>query len=279
MTHDDGLRPEVPTATPASASREQIELVVSVMAYPVISTQMGEVVCVAGFRSEQIWTSPWVRLFPFHVRRMPADIRVHKWDIIRLSAAKTSKDGRPESMAPDMDSIEIVGRLNTRRNWEARRALVDSHRGRTMLDLLSDHLERSTSLGVVEPGQILDLEVTARPQSELVEAKRKAQEEVAQGDLFSLEDRQPLEPVPFDFHFIFRCVDESEPRRLKVIDWEINQAFRQYRSRYDRPEERIREHWLNDVCGPKQDPAFFVGNLKRFPEQWLLLGIFWPKRL
>ena len=265
-------------ANPAPSNREQIEVVVSVMAYPVISTQMGEVVCVAGFRSDQLWASPWVRLFPFHVRRVPTNVRVHKWDVIRLWVTRTSKDSRPESVSPDMDSIEIVGTIDTKHNWEARRALVDPHRGRSMRNLMADHAERSTSLGVVEPGEILDLEVTPRSESDLSEARNKAEAEVAQADLFSLEDRQPLEPVPFDFHLVFRCDDDTEPRRLKVIDWEINQAFRRYRSLYRNPEQKIREHWMDDVCGPARDPAFFVGNLKRFPGQWLLLGIFWPKK-
>jgi hypothetical protein len=266
----------MPSST--SPHGEGIEVLVSVMAYPAISSQMGEVVCVAGFRVDNLWQSDWVRLFPFHVRHMPSEVRVHKWDIVRLRARPTPKDTRPESFAPDMDSIEIVGHMDTKNNWRDRKIAVDPHRGKTMLELEADQAVRNASLGVVEPGEILDVEVTPRSPKELEEAKRRAEAETLQGDLFSLEDRLPLEPLPFDFHVRFRCTDEIEPRRLKIIDWEINQAFRNYRNLYDDPEERVRDRWLNTVCGPKTDPAFFVGNQKRFPEQWLLLGIFWPGR-
>jgi hypothetical protein len=148
-----------------------------------------------------------------------------------------------------------------------------------MAEVLAEQASSGISLAVVETGQILDLEVTRRDEKELREAQEKAKKEAAQGNLFSLEDRQPLEPNPFfDFHFVVQYPDESEPRRLKVIDWEINQAYWQYRSRYPDPEQRVREHWLNDVCGLGNDPSFLVGNQHRFPDQWLLLGIVWPKR-
>lgn len=268
----------MPSST--SPHGEEIEVLISVMAYPAISTQMGEVVCVAGFRVDKLWQSDWVRLFPFHVRQMPTDIRVHKWDVVRLKARPTSKDSRPESLAPDMDSLKIVRHLDTKHNWQSRRGVVDPHRGMTMQELEQAREDEGKSLGVVEPGEVLDIEVKGRSKSDLEEANHKAKESTLQGGLFSLDEKEPLEPIPFDFHLVFRSPGESEPRRLKIIDWEINQAFRRNRrDGYERPEERVREHWLNVVFGPKNDPALFVGNQKRFPEQWLLLGIFWPQRV
>jgi hypothetical protein len=257
---------------------QDIEVAVSVMAYPAISTKHGEVVCVAGFRTDTLMQPDWVRLFPFRVRDTPAKLRVRKWDVIRLRARRSSQDQRPESLTPDLDSIEVTGHLDPKGNWKARRALVDPHRGRTMRQILAEHDATGISLAVVEPGEILDMIVTPRPPQDLDEARRKAEAEVAQADLFSLEDRQPLEPIPFDFHFVLQYPDEPEPRRLKVIDWEINQAFRNYRRSYPNPEQVVRDRWLNDVCGPQQDPVFLVGNQHRFPDQWLLLGIVWPKR-
>jgi len=213
--------------------------VISVMAYPSISMRHGEVVCVAGFRSDTLWQPDWVRLFPFRVRDVPQHLRVRKWDVIRLRARKASTDQRPESLTPDMDSIRVTGHLDTRHNWEARRALVEPHRGRTFREVLARHAAHGASLAVAEAGEILDAEVTPRPTKELEDARLKAEREVAQGELFSLEDRQPLEPIPFDFHVVTRYTDDSEPRRLKVIDWEINQAFRNYRSSYSDPEQRF----------------------------------------
>jgi len=257
---------------------EEIEVAVSVMAYPAISSRHGEVVCVAGFRHDTLWQPDWVRLFPFRVRDVPVDLRVHKWDLIRLRVRKSSSDHRPESFTPDMDSIRVVGRLDTKRNWQARRALVDPHRGKSMREVLAEQASSGASLAVVETGEILNLEVSPRSPKELDEARQRAEREVAQGDLFSLDSREPLEPVPFDFHFVVKYQDDPDPRRLKVIDWEINQAYRNYRREYPDPEQRVRDRWLNVVCGSKNDPAFLMGNQHRFPDQWLLLGIVWPRR-
>lgn len=208
---------------------------------------------------------------------MPTELRVHKWDVVRVRVKK-STDKRPESFTPDMDSIRCIGHVGTKKNWEQRRALVQPHRGKTMKQVLAEHMESGSSLAVVEPGRILDVEVTPRSTEDLETLRLKAKMEVAQADLFSLEDRKPLEPIPFDFHLVVQYPDEVEPRKLKIIDWEINQQFRKFRNLYTSPEQKVREHWLNVVLGPDKDPTFFVGNHHRFPHQWMILGIVWPKK-
>jgi hypothetical protein len=257
---------------------ESIEVAVSVMAYPAISMRLGEVVCVAGFRTDQVMQPDWIRLYPFQVRNAPADLRVHKWDTIRLRARKATSDARPESMTPDMDSIRVTGHLDPTHNWRSRMALVDPNRKASMRQVIDDHAATGASLAVVEPGEILDLETTARSASELEHARQRAAVAAAQGDLFSLHDRQPLEPIPFDFHFVVQYPDEPEPQRLKVIDWEINQAYRNYRGDHPHPEAVVRDRWLNVVCAADRNPLFLVGNQHRFPDQWLQLGTVWPKR-
>lgn len=257
---------------------EDLEMAVSVMAYPAITMRHGEVVCVAGFRTDRLWRPDWIRLFPFRVRDVPSEVRVHKWDIIRLRVLPSTNDARPESRRPVMDGLQTVGHLDTADNWASRKVLVDPHRGKTMRDVLSQSEADGTSLAVIESGEILDLDVTKRPTTELTALEEKARDAIAQGDLFSLDERVPLEPVPYDFHLVVRYPDDVEPRRLKIVDWEINQAFRRYRHGYAKPEEVVRRHWLEEVCGEDKDPVFFVGNMHRFPSQWLLLGIHWPRR-
>ena len=95
--------------------RETITMVVTVMAYPAISTKHGETVCVAGIRTDQLMTSSWVRLFPFKVRDMPTAARIHKWDEIEVEVVKASGDHRPESYTPNLDSIRVIRRLGTER--------------------------------------------------------------------------------------------------------------------------------------------------------------------
>lgn len=260
--------------------REKITMVVTVMAYPAISTKHGETVCVAGIRTDQLMTSSWIRLFPFKVRDMPSTARIHKWDEIEVEVVKASGDHRPESYTPNLDSIRVVRHLGTGRSWSERRAVVDPlPLDVTMAEVEHRQTSDATSLAAVRTGHVLDLEITPRPVKELEEQRSKAEQAVQQGDLFSLGDRhEPLEPIPFNFHYVTRYTDESEPRRLKIIDWEINQAWRKWRLEYPDPEQRIRDKWMNELLAPGRDPLFFVGNMHRFQDQFLLLSVFWPPR-
>jgi hypothetical protein len=35
---------------------------------------------------------------------------------------------------------------------------------------------------------------------------------------------------------------------------------------------------MNELLAPGRDPLFFVGNMHRFQDQFLLLSVFWPPR-
>lgn len=260
--------------------RETIKLVVTVMAYPAISVRHGETVCVAGIRTDLLMSNSWVRLFPFRVRNLSAATRIHKWDEISVEVSKSANDRRPESYTPNLDSLEILRHVGTHRGWQERRAIVDQlPLIPTMAVLDRQQAVDSTSLAVVPVGEVLDMEVSPRPRAEIDELSERARRATALGDLFSIGNpTEPLEPVPFNFHYVVRYPDETEPRRLKIIDWEINQAWRKWRHEYSDPEERVRDKWLHVLLEADSEPSFFVGNMHRFQDQFLILSVFWPPR-
>ena len=240
----------------------------------------GESVCLAGFRTDQVMTSSWIRLYPLNVRDLPADAAVRTWDEVDLRMIKAQDDHRPESYTPDRDSISVVGSLDTKRSWEARRSLVSLlPQAETMREVLALQGDQGISLSIVHPGQVLDLEITQKPPGEIAELRQRADRLASQGGLFDTVTKEPLEPIPLNFHYLVRYPDDPEPRRLKLIDWEINQTWRKWRNLYEDPEQRMREKWLNEKTGPSREALFFVGNQKRFPQQFLLLGIFSPPKL
>ena len=53
-----------------AGTRQTIRLAITVIAYPVISSALGEVVCVAGIRTDSLMQPEWVRLFPFRRRNL-----------------------------------------------------------------------------------------------------------------------------------------------------------------------------------------------------------------
>lgn len=66
-----------------------------------------------------------------------------------------------------------------------------------------------------------------------------------------------------------------------IIDWELGQAYRIWRWRYRNAEvllEKIKERWLGRICSVKNDIYFYVGNMKRFRQTFMILGVFYPPK-
>lgn len=81
----------------------------------------------------------------------------------------------------------------------------------------------------------------------------------------------------------YYCFNKSNCKghNLPIIDWEIGQAFRSWRYKYKQEKvllEKIKERWLDKMCSDKQDTYFYVGNMKRFRENFMVLGVFYPPK-
>ncbi|WP_239405570.1 hypothetical protein [Frankia sp. Cj3] len=95
----------------------------TVKAYPTVSQQHGEAVCVAGIRTDVI-PHRWVRLFPVHYRDLPEEQQFKKWEFIELDVQRGS-DTRPESYVPILETIRRGRVLGTGDGWAERRTIVD----------------------------------------------------------------------------------------------------------------------------------------------------------
>ena len=130
-----------------------------------------------------------------------------------------------------------------------------------------------TSLGIIRPAEVLDLEVTKGEEkwAPKHEAKR------AQPLLFG--KRKELHRIPYEFRYVFRCEDCPEPHRLMLEDWELGALFLKERERKgeEAAAQSIRQKFLEELCDPTKDTRFFVGT--RHPlNQWLVIGVFYPPR-
>ena len=66
-----------------------------------------------------------------------------------------------------------------------------------------------------------------------------------------------------------------------MIDWEVCQLYRNLRDEGNSLPEiksKIRDKFLNTLCGKDRDTYFFVGNQWKHPRGFLVLGIFWPPK-
>lgn len=263
---------------------EVLEVVVTVKAYPAVSSKYRETVCVAGIEQGLFDQSRHIRLYPVPFRDMPWDQRFEKWSRIRVTARRREdRDRRPESFSPTMESIEVLGKISTARQWAERRRIMDSVERVSMCELQARQKADRTSLGFVDPGEVLDFEWEARPEDERAAAREWLR---AQGDLF---DERPageglVEEIPYLFRYRYRCPDcgsKKSPHRQSIIDWEIGQAYRSWRAAYGDGEvlERLRSKWLDEICAVDRETSFFAGNMHQHPGSFLVLGCFYPPRV
>lgn len=254
---------------------ERISLLVNVKAYPAVSEKYGEVVCVAGIRTD-VDEPTWVRLFPVGFRDMPFKQRFKKYQHISLEASRHGGDPRPESYRPNMDTIELGEIIDTKKMWEERRRYVEPLLVESMCAVQRQQGEDKASLAAFRPGEVLDL---------LVDTDEDAwtpdkQGIVSQPSLF-MPTKRGLEKIPFRFRYRYRCSTAGcKTHTQSMIDWELAESYRSWRERYEQPVllDMIRKRFLEEMCGEEKDTVFYVGNMHRHPKSFLVLGVFWPPR-
>ena len=129
---------------------ERISLLVTVKAYPAVSTKYGEAVCIAGVRTD-LERPEWVRLFPVEYRELPWQNRFKKYQQISLDAQRHGTDQRPESYRPDMSTLQCGDFLDTKDRWERRRSIVEPLAVESMCDVIRRQQLDRTSLGMFRP--------------------------------------------------------------------------------------------------------------------------------
>jgi len=252
---------------------ERKRVLVTVKTYPNPSKKYGETVCCAGI---DLATNQWIRLYPIPYRDLDSSSRFSKYSIIEVRCSKATRDHRIESYKVDADSIEVPDTLDTKNKWRARKQIVLPTVSPSFCQIL-DNVKDGKSLGVFKPCNIEFSWKKTRPKSD-------AEREACYAQLSFFDKRkQAIEQIPFDFYYHFKCANTEtcQGHKLLIIDWELGQSYRKWR--YDYPDEgtllaMIRKRWLDEMCAPKKDVFFFVGNQKRFHGQFMVLGVFWPPK-
>ncbi len=253
---------------------ERISFVPTVKAYPALLSGLDEAVCVAGFKIGLMTPPEWVRLFPVHFRELENSQKFKKWDELVVDVERTTKDRRPESRLPREHTIKLIRPIGT----GERRLIVDAMPHTSMCAIIEEQRTNSTSLGIVRPRQVLDVEISIRSAEDV----RKQQERVnAAANHEKLFGKQltPLEIIPHRYSYRYLCeTDSCSGHSQGIIDWEVSAAYRNWRNSYADYVDRVRQKWLTELCAPDRDTRFFVGNMHQHPQSFLILGVFWPKR-
>jgi hypothetical protein len=253
----------------------RIEMLVTVKSYPALSKKYGEVVCVAGVRTDTP-TPEWVRLFPVAYRDMAFTNRFKKYQRISVDAERHSGDRRPETYRPALETITTHGDpLPSKRDWVQRRPFIDPLLVESMCETRRRQKLDGTSLAAFRPSEVLDLII-----DDDVSERKMGQAAVAAQPTLFFQNKDELEQIPVRFRYRYKCSTKGcKGHTQSMIDWEIGASWRSWRERYDEPTliENLRKRFLEEMCGPGKDTIFFVGSVHRYPTTFLVLGVFWPK--
>lgn len=255
---------------------EKKKILITVKAYPNPSRKYGETVCCAGI---DLSNSQLVRLYPIPFRDLDNDKKFKKYSIIEVNCSPPSDDKRPESLRVDSDSIKIIDCLDTdNKTWARRKSIVLKVPVKSMCQVYKDaDPSIDLSLGLIKP---TDISFEWAKQSLSNQKNREAC--YAQLSLFN-KQKKAIEEIPLDFYYKFKCANAAEcpGHKLSIIDWELRQSYRQWRMRYPEKEvllQKIEQKWLDIADTTKRDVYFYVGNMKRFRNTFMVLGVFYPQK-
>lgn len=258
--------------------KEKLKVLITVKTYPIPSKKYDELVCTAGVTEN----GDFIRLYPINFRELPFTHQYKKYQWIEVLAERhQGRDVRKEIYRPECDSLKILGEpIPTKPgNWSQRAKYVLAKKSRSMEDLYERQRADRTSLGIFKPKKVHDLLISPDDP----EWPAKFLDELRQQRLF--EDRRrtlvPPRKVPFKFHYCFECDDPrcKGNHRMMIEDWEVGALFWKMVDKgvsHEEASRKVREKFLDEICGPKKDTHFYVGTILAHPKTWVVIGLFYP---
>ncbi|MBX3194732.1 MAG: hypothetical protein KF727_06485 [Microbacteriaceae bacterium] len=260
---------------------ETARVLITVKASPQPSAKYGDTVCVAGIRVDK-GRADWIRLYPLPFRWMGVEQQFRKFDLIDLEVRRETKDTRPESFRPDIDTIKIVGHLD---DWKDRQPIM-SRVPRTSTCVLSaagsDHHD-APSLGMVAVRSLNRVVIESfAGWSDAQKVRIAAAANLAPLDLFGDAAQTPpeLKPPRFVVRYEYRCDADSCPGHTgQVLDWELTALQgRMHRDSDEVVRTSIEERFHARMFAPGRQTSFFMGNFEdaRKRGSFSVLGVYYP---
>lgn len=239
--------------------------------YPELSKTYGETVCTAGCREDG---TP-IRLYPVPLRYLPAFGRYSLYNWIEVNVERNQKDARPESYKV-VGLPRVVGKLDTARNWEARRECLFKnpawHYG-CIAELKAKQRVAKTSLGIIKVKEVEAIWIEKRPADELRKHRQQMAALKGRLRLFDEPEMRDLDPQEFKVHIRWRCADAGCPggHTAGIMDWGLAQLGR--KGGPDAAVARMRE--LADLS--KHDLHLLVGNFTKHQGNFGIIGMWYPQ--
>lgn len=240
---------------------------------PQPSVKYREIVCTAGITKK----GKWIRLFPIEFRYMGFFKQFRKYQWISVEIEKNKKDFRIDSYRPDLQTLRLLSKPLSAGRWTERKKIV--------FPTLSPHLEAikeeydncGVSLGIFKPKKIINFLI----ERDDGEWSGKHKQVLGQRVLFGQQPKS-LERIPYKFSYHFVCDNpKCKSHKLKIIDWEIYQLYRNVKNNYpyspDVILEKVKQKWLDQMWGTDRDSYLIVGSRLPYPS-FVVIGVFWPPK-
>jgi len=247
-------------------------VLVTVKTYPTPASKGAEVSCTAGITDD----GKWIRLFPIPFRFMGGDKQFSKYQWIEVAAKKSSSDPRKESYEVDIDTLRILGDpLPPHDAWKARKEVILPLEAPSLCYLQRTRRQTGDTLGVFKPKTIHKF-VIERDTTDWTTAER---EKLLQFSLYDKHPLKPLEKIPYRFSYTLTCDEpHCKGHKLMCIDWELGQAYRQWKQKYGTKWEwAVINRFETDMI-LRYNTHFFVGTIHGHPGAWIIIGLFYPPK-
>lgn len=250
-------------------AEEKKKALIVVRTYPSPAKSGVEVSCTAAITDN----GEWLRLFPVPWRYLPEDQRFRKYEWVEVTVTK-AKDVRPESYKLRPDGIKILSHLEPGKEWQARKEIILPLKAHCLCCLKQQRdAQGFPTLGIIKPKKIERL-IIAKDKPTWTPAQLGI---LQQGHLFAEKPKKELEKVPFKFQYKFWCDDaRCSSHTMMCTDWEIGECWRKWSVEYgDQWEAKFRQKYETEII-EKFDTHFYVGTVHTHPQEWIIVGLFYP---
>ncbi len=243
--------------------------------YPELSAKYVETVCTGGVREDG---SP-IRLYPVPLRYLDTGNQYQLYDWVEAPIQRNLKDPRPESFKVSADRIALVGHINPdTAGWRERANLIfrdPSWQFANIGQLKEAQRRDRQSIGIVTPGEIVDVRAVAKTAKERTEWDEKMLQVQSQGDLFRPEYKE-LEFPSHDIRLRWRCREPCDecsrhPHDMKALDWGLLKLAR--REGFEKARARLEV--ISDLR--THDFRLFMGNFFLHQHIFGIIGMWYPK--
>lgn len=249
--------------------------------YPELSEKYIETVCTGGVLEDG---TP-VRLYPIFLRYLKKGQNFKKYQWIKATLYKDGIDPRPESHKVQLASIEPLEQVPpTKDEWGKRAEFIFKSKKwqfPSVESLWEQQRQDRTSLGVVEPAEILGIEFDKRPDSDRVTFEEKLnrlrakskQKSLFEDDFRNDVEIKNLQYVEQRISVNWRCKGTNcNGHNMQILDWEVVELQR--REGDVAALKKVKE--VLDI--KKYAVKFFLGNMRAYPTSFTIVGIWRPLR-